>query len=160
MGLKLGWRPAVRDFRRCEGLHREKCHGRERGRICACEGAVRLVTLGAMLETKPGQPLVRIRNHRRAVARCRLRHRSRGQSARQVERPGAGVRGQCPLQPEESEQGHDSHETAASSAHAKLEHIPLPKCAPRGLGTWHCGPRLEPDQAFLQPGLTKLRLSP
>jgi hypothetical protein len=119
-GLELGRRPAIRDCRRCGRLHREKCEGCGRGGVGGCNGIAGLLALGAVLETECASLRGRFRRHRRAMARRRREGRG-GPLTRRQERHCTRMRSQCPLQPENPEQGHGCYPTARRATHGGIK---------------------------------------
>ena len=119
-GLKLRRRPAVGDIRRDGGPDSKKCDGHRRGRVGDRSGAgvARLLALGAMLEAERASLRCRFRRHRRAMAR----RRRKGHGVRMIgweKRHRACVRGQRPLQPENSKQGKGRNPTAGGKPVAR-----------------------------------------
>ena len=119
-GLELRGRPAVRDGGRRECRHGEKGNDRWRGRIRARRGVARVLALGAMLEAQYAALRDRLRCQGRAMARGGRCGRVSGRCTRWEEHRRAGMRSQCPLQPENSEQGHDGHPTTRGSTHGEI----------------------------------------
>ena len=148
-GLKLRRRPAVGDIDRVGGPHGEKRDGLRRGRVRdrAGAGVARLLALGAVLEAERASLWRRFRRHRRAMARRRGKVRG-VRMIRREDRHRAGVRGQCPLQPENSEQGKGRNPTAQRTTHAEIR--PYSGAGLRDAVSRKppCRPCIEPDQAF------------